>query len=184
MKKINNNANCSNIEDLIIKKEMNNLTENEDLLLTAHLKICKKCRMYKNIVDEFHNVMAVPAEGGLMPAPEIRRIAATKMKELRKEHPLLKNSLWQSVLGILKYRIPVYQAAMGVALFIFVFLSVEQFNRTINYSRENVSEILQREILTVDTVDVLENFFMIDKQKIGRNAKEDSFFTQFIITVM
>ena len=124
--------------------------------------------------------MTVPSQSGLIPAPEIYHITVSKMRKQKQNRPHTESSVREFILDILKYRIPVYQAAMGMAFFIFVSLSVNQFNFSGNLSGGKIYETLYSEEGMIDTVDVLQNYFNIDKQKVGRNAKEDSFFTQFI----
>ncbi len=184
MKKTNNNLNCSDIEDLIIRRDLNEVTDSESKLLNEHVKSCQKCNAFQNTVSKIKNNMTVPSHSGLIPAPEIYHIAVSKMKKKKQNRPHTEGGVREFILGILKYRIPVYQAAMGIVLFIFLTLTANQFNFSGNLSGGKISETLYSEEGMIDTVDVLKDFFNIDKQKIGRNAKEDSFFTQFMFTIM
>ena len=184
MKDMDNDLKCSDFEHLLLKKESDNLTESEAALLRRHLESCERCGAFKNVVSELHRAMSVPSKGGLIPDREIYRRAVMKMKEKSRKRALKASNFWQSILGILRYRIPLYQAAMGIALFVFMFLSLDQFNLSEDYTEERISESFQGKGVIVDTVDVLRDIFKIDAGKVGRNAKEDSFLTQFIYTIM
>ena len=184
MKEINKNLNCSEIEDLIISRNLKEVTDDEIKLLSEHIKSCKKCYAFQNTIIKIENNMTVPLQSDLIPEPEIYHIAASKMKKQKQNRTITEGAALRSIFSILKFRIPLYQAAMGIALFIFVSLSANQFNFTGNLSDGKISETLYSKEGMIDTVDVLQNYFNINKQKIGRNAKEDSFFTQFIFTIM
>lgn len=207
MSMINKNVNCSYFEDLLIKKYINELTDIENNLLTEHLKSCKNCKEYQNTLNQIHYNMLIPSEGNLIPDPDIPRLASRKIKRQRQFQPATFDLSWSSILGLLKYRIPLYQLVLGISLILFVFIFIYQFNLKGNYSGEKFSTTFQGGKAIIDTVDVLKDFFpevvvtiqgnkivvdtiralkdffILDRQKIGRSVKEDSSIMQFIFTI-
>ena len=106
------------------------------------------------------------------------------MKELKESREFKANGVMQFIIDILRYRVPLYQSAMGTALIVFMTLSIHQFNLPGDYSDVKFSGGSQSKEVIVDTVDILKDILKIDSRNVGRNAKEDSFLTQFIYTIM
>ena len=184
MKSMNKDLKCADIEYLLFTKELNELTEDEVLSVKEHMKTCKKCRIYQRIVEEFDKALAVPAEGGLVPNSAIYVTALSKMKKRKEKKESAATGVLQFIFDVLRYRIPLYQAAMATAVVVFLSLTINQFTLSDKYREVRISETFQSKAVTVDTVEILKDILKLDSQNVGRNAKEDSFLTQFIYTIM
>ena len=106
------------------------------------------------------------------------------MKEQKARREFKTGGVIQFITDILRYRIPLYQSAMGTALIVFMALSIHQFNINGDYQEVKFSGGSQSKEVIVDTVGILKDILKIDSRNVGRNAKEDSFLTQFIYTIM
>ena len=184
MKNMNNDPKCADIKYLLFKKGLNELSEDEIFSVTEHLKRCNRCRAYQRVAGEFDKVLAVPIKGGVSPDTAIHRRVQRRMMELKERREFKANGVVQFIIDILRYRIPLYQSAMGTVLIVFMSLSIHQFNLPGGYSEVKFSGVSQSMEVMVDTVDILKDILKIDSGNVERNAKEDSFLTQFIYTIM
>lgn len=177
------NVNCDDIEQLLIKKDVDGLTPEENLLVEKHLKFCQRCRTYQSTLSSLHNSMQIDSKEKLVPDPAIRRNIIQRMKALRPEE----KGIFKGVLGyfrnILEYRIPVYQTLLIVVLIPLIFFAVDQLFLTPDREPENLEGIAQMEPLVSSQMGVLDNLEIIDQQKIGISVREDTSLTRFIVTL-
>jgi len=184
MKNLNKNPNidCENIRGLLIKKSMEKLTSEESLLVENHLKSCQGCLSYQNTLLNLENSMRAHAKEKPVPDPAIRRNIVRQMKIRRAKDAGIFKTTWQYIRAILGYRIPVYQALFSVALILVISLGVKQLPfPTEKKSPEQIGFAQMNESVS-SQLNVIESLKIIEKQKIGRTAQEDSSLTQFIVS--
>ncbi len=177
------NANCDDVEELLIKKEIDKLTPDENLLVEKHLKFCERCRTYQSTLSSLQNSMQISPDEKLTPDPAIRQNIIQKMKALKPEEKGIFKSGWQYIRTALEYRIPVYQTLLIVVLIPFIFFAVDQLFLTPDHEPENLQGIAQIEPLVSSQIGVLDNLDVIDQQKIGISVREDTSLTRFIVTI-
>jgi hypothetical protein len=177
------NVNCDDIEQLLIKKDADGLTLEENLLVEKHLKFCERCRTYQSTLSSLQNSMKISPDEKVVPHPAIRQNIIQRMKALRPEEKGIFKSGWQYIRTALEYRIPVYQTLLFVLLIPLVFFAVDQLFLTPEHEPENLEGIAQMEPLVSSQMGVLDNLDIIEQQKIGISAKEDTSLRRFIVTI-
>jgi hypothetical protein len=186
MKKSNKNSNisCAEIERLLIKKNIEGLTDSEQLLLNEHLKYCGRCIQFQRALVNIKGSMEIKTDNGLLPYHAVRQNLIKRMESIKKEKQSMLNTFLQPVRNILEYRIPVYQAAIGIA----VVLLISIVNIKMPFSSQKKPLNLQDAFAIEDSISYQYNFInklqIIDSQKIGINVKEDTMFTKYIVTSM
>jgi len=178
------NIRCEDIEGLLIRQNFEDLTGNEKSLLQEHVKTCNQCRNYQHHLMNFQNSMAISKKSQLRPDPVIRQTLMDRMNALKPKNYRIVDSLWQRLLNILEYRIPVYQGLIGIACCLLIFVGINYFS----FSNQPHSESLQYTKMMADTtfyqINVIENLQIIEQQKIGKNISEDTLLTRFIVSSM
>jgi hypothetical protein len=106
------------------------------------------------------------------------------MKSLKPQEAGFLDRVYQSVIHIFEYRIPVYQALSGAVLIALIFLAVKQFNFTPEQKATGLHNVAQIETSLPAQMRVMDNLGIIDQQKIGQNVKDDTTLTRFIVTTM
>ncbi|NIS37984.1 hypothetical protein GWN26_03690, partial [Candidatus Saccharibacteria bacterium] len=108
---------CANIEEAIAKKYSNQLNDSEEAILNRHLQDCSSCRKAVQGFERLEQEMPASAEFDLKPRPNIQ--AYLHQKIVRSKSPA--NYFWEVsthfIVHLLKFRVPVYQAVLGMALF-------------------------------------------------------------------
>jgi hypothetical protein len=104
------------------------------------------------------------------------------MKIRRAKDTRIFKTTWQYIRAILGYRIPVYQALFSVALILVISLGVKQLPVPTEKKSPEQIGFAQMDESVSSQLNVIESLEIIDKQKIGRTAQEDSSLTQFIVT--
>lgn len=185
--KESNNApliNCDSIEQLLIKKSLEELSDEENRLIQEHLRSCDGCRSYQSALLKLKDSMQISAEDKLAPDPSIRETVIKRMKSLKPQEAGFLGRAYQSVIHIFEYRIPVYQALSGTVLVVLIFLAVKQFSFTPEQKATRLHNVAQIETSIPAQMRVMDDLSIIDQQKIGRNVKEDTTLTRFLFTAM
>jgi len=178
----NPSKNCDEMESLLIKENLDELTTDENLLIKIHLKSCEHCRSFKNALLDLQNSMRIGAKQKPVPHPAIRQNIIRQMKTKKAKEAGVFKSGWQYIRGILEYRIPVYQALFSVALILLFSLGIRQLPFPIEKKPQEQRGFAQLDVPISSQMNVIESLEIIDNQKIGRNAQEDSSLTQFILS--
>lgn len=184
MNEINKNPMCSEIQDLLIKFSINKLTDQENQIVNEHLKLCEECSAYQNVLNEIPISLAVPGKSNLIPNPVISQLAAKRMKERKSMLTQSANNIWDSILSILNYRVPIYQAVFGMTFFFCVFFGLNRINFTANSMRGNFSETLQNKNNITILNDSLENILGIERWNVGISLHDDTVLTHFTVKAM
>jgi predicted anti-sigma-YlaC factor YlaD len=183
MKKANENfsTQCDEVERLLVKKDVDGLTSQENLLLKDHLKSCERCRSYQSALLNVRDSVQIDSEEKLIPDPAIRRNILRSMNALKqKETPVLTS--WRHVRSILAYRIPIYQTLAGVALIFLISVGINQLFVSADRETVELQSFAQVETIGATQMRVTESLEIIDQQKIGRSAKEEPELIQFLVT--
>lgn len=183
MKKLNT-INCNDIERVMISKNFDEITDDENITIKEHLKSCAHCRSYQYTLLNLQNTLQVKPDHKLSPDPNIRRNIIKGMKSIQSQEPGIFSRSWQYIRSILEYRIPVYQALSGAVLILLILFAINQLYFSINWNRIINQEIILLEVTIPDKISAIKNIDLIDQQKIGRNVKEDSLLARFIVPSM
>ena len=186
MKESNNapDVNCDSIEQLLIKKSLEELSDEENRLIQEHLRSCDQCRSYQSALLRLKDSMQISAEDKLAPDPSIRETVIKRMKSLKPQEAGFIGRAYQSVIHIFEYRIPIYQVLSGAVLIALIFLAVKQFSFTAEQKTTGLRNVAQIETSIPAQMRVMDDLGIIDQQKIGQNVKDDTTLTQFIVTTM
>lgn len=180
------NKNCAGVQDLLIKKDFAKLATQENLTLNAHLQQCEACRAFQQALLNVQQAIQPDAEENLLPHPAIRQNLRNRIRHAQpaRQVPTGLREAWDSLLDILKLKIPVYQAVLGAAVIFAVFFGIDKLNA--RGEREMLQRLLSeqngKQILMPS--DAPQRFAQIDSQKIGRSVAEDSLLMKFIVTAM
>jgi hypothetical protein len=186
MKKPNENThiNCDDIEQLLVNKIFDELTQDENLLVEEHLKSCDRCQSYQNALLNLQKSMEIGPEDELAPDPAIRENIIQRMKTLNPVETGIFTKGWQYVRNIFEYRVPVYQALSGLVLIALIYLTVGQLSFSPDRKSSEPQSLAQMETPTPTQMRVVDNLEIIDLQKIGQNVREDTTLTRFIVSTM
>ena len=107
---------CEDVENILIKQNIENITEKEQQLIENHLISCEKCKKYEYVLLKLKNTLSAVHKDSLIPNPSIRKTLSRKMAH----RPSVLNNIWHFILDLCEYRIPVYQAlgVIGVVVLI------------------------------------------------------------------
>jgi hypothetical protein len=180
----NQTIKCDAVEELLIKQNFESLSENENAMLQNHLKNCKHCQNYQNQLVFIQKSMSVSQKSQLKPDPAIRQSLMDRMNAVKHKRHRIGDLFWQRLLNLLEYRIPVYQGLIGLACSLLIFVAIHYFSFSSHYQ----PNIPQYEMRMADTtfyqINVIKNLQIIEQQKIGKNVREDSLLTRFVVSSM
>lgn len=178
--------NCAGMQDLLIKKDFAELAAHESLTLNEHLQQCEVCRDFQQALLNVQQAIQPAAEEMLIPHPAIRQNLRNSIRRAQPARQVTTGlrEAWNSLLGILKLRIPVYQAVLGTAVIFAVFSGIEKLNA--RGERAMLQRLLseQNGKQAIVPFEAPHRIAQIDSQKIGRSVAEDSLLMKFIVTAM
>ena len=185
MKKSNENTrmNCDAIEFLLIKKNFDELTRQESVLVEEHLKSCDSCRSYQKTLSSLQESMKV-GTNKLVPDPAIRENIIQRMKALRPERAGIAVRTWHHLRDLLQHRIPVYQPILGAVLVLLIFVGAKQLTSPAVEKPAVDQSLLRTEAVMPAQMNVMGNLDIVKAQKIGQSAGEDTTLARFIVTTM
>ncbi len=180
----NHKMNCDDIQRLLVSKISDEITRDEDRLVEEHLKSCGHCRSYQNTLLNLKDSIRVGTTEKLVPDPAIRENVLQRMRNLQPQEAGILRNAWQYIRSIFEYRIPVYQTLSGVVVIVLIFLATKQITFSPGQQPPEPQSLVRMEMPVPTQMSVVDNLDIIDKQKIGRSAKEDTALTRFIVSTM
>ncbi len=183
MKK-SNPLTCAASEDLLIRQQAVDLNKEQKEKLTQHLQHCPLCQQFQKLLATMSQSMKIREQSALKPDPAIRRSIIRKIKRTRIEQTTFLQVTLSMLRKLLQYRIPVYQAILGmllVSLIIwgsvkFPFWKQQNFRNSHHLTQEVNDEGKQIEML--NCLDILE------PQKVGTSVSEDTMLIKFFSPAM
>jgi hypothetical protein len=180
----NQTMKCDAIEQLIIKQGIEKLSADENNILQSHLKSCVHCQDYQNQLVSLQSSIMISVKSSLQPDPAILQNLMKRMNAFKSPKHRTVDSPWQKLLNILEYRIPVYQGLIGLACSLLIFVAINYFS----FSSQHKTGSSEYSINVADSsfyqINVIKNLQIIEQQKIGKNVREDSLLTRFIVSSM
>jgi len=174
------NQNCDWSEELLINQCLDEIPASELSQLKQHLAECPHCRKLADTLTQMEQTLQQQLVGEPFPRPEIRTTLIRALKARANKNIFTQS--WLFLKRLLEYRIPVYQAALslGVVVVAMLVLNSSFFEKAstelpISYSPETVLS---------DSNMVNNTLQLIQQQPGGRNVREDSALTKFIVTTM
>ena len=180
----NRKIKCEDIEKLLIKQEIENLSREERNLIQQHVQTCINCQDYQTQLASIENSMEINQSSLLQPDPAIRQKLINRFEVLKAKKHRFINIIWQSLLSMLEYRIPVYQGLIGVASFILIFVVIHSSSFSFRHQADRLNYTPMMADTTFSEINVIKNLQIIEHQKIGKNVNEDSLLTRFIVSSM
>ncbi|MCK4892524.1 MAG: hypothetical protein KAT07_01090 [Calditrichia bacterium] len=180
MSRLTKNA-CQLIQNLLLKKETDILSDSEQSQLVSHLEKCEVCRNYQEKINQLHANMKIDESSVLEPRENTRQYLLSRIEQMNKRPRIWYHDFLEKIKSLLGYRIPVYQAMLAfavIALFILV-LSQAYLIQTVPEKQNFFSSGYDSVDINMPDLRVHLNF--IDEDKMGRNLKEDSILARYII---
>jgi len=170
---------CTEFEKLLIKKNIDEISDAEALLLHEHLESCKTCQNYQHTLIKLQKSVQIDEADNLIPEPAIRKNIAGRIKT---NHRGVHEIVLAVVKSVLEYRIPVYQTLLGIAGIFLIVLAVNRFSLLQPKETAMQQGNLELSELAFEQMNVHNNLQVMDYQKIGININEDTSMTKFIVS--
>ncbi len=180
----NQRKECEKTERLLVEKQHKKITESDIRFIKNHLSSCSLCQNYQTTLQTIEHAVQIDPNLELTPDPLIRNNIIKKMKSLKPEKVTLAEKIWFGLKHILAYRIPVYQACFGAVSVILIVFLINKLPMGIDQDFPGQQEYTQPSGLIPAQTNAIKNLEIINRQQIGRNVKEDTLLTKFIVNVM
>lgn len=177
----NKKMKCDEIEFLLIKRNFDELTMKESLLVEEHLEDCDSCRSYQKTLSNLQDSMKINAER-LAPDPAIRENIVQRMEALRPRQAGILNRGLHYFRDLLQHRIPVYQPLLGAVLVVLIFAGAKQLISPAVEEPAGFQTPAPTEMVMPAQMSVMDNLGIVKAQKIGRSAGEDTTLARFIVS--
>jgi hypothetical protein len=174
---------CREIEDFIIKDYLNELNKKQQKLVLQHVHACNNCSKYAKIVHQISGSLQ-QTENIPRPDPEIRKHLLFIMK-MKKDNKVRKSGHFlNTIFRFFEYRIPIYQAVLAALLIAVLLLTVDSIFLPARSNRYSTTNYFIMEFNDLPHPSALNYPELLNEQKPGRNVKEDSILTRYMVTVM
>jgi len=180
----NHKLGCADFETLLVRSRYEELAEGELTVLSRHVQSCQKCESYGHALERMVTAMDLSQPTKLTPAPGIRDQVLRRMIAARRTRHGRLSSLLQTGIEVLRFRIPLYQAALGVAFILVLYPFVNQHLVAPKRSDSRQSNVTRTRQHAGEQVSFSSHSDSLDTLRIGRNIKEDSLLLRFIHTSM
>ena len=172
--------NCENFQKRILMKINDKSALESEKALNNHINECPDCKHFVKSLQLVQGQMQRSPLENLKPRPQILKNIVNKL-QLKQEIKRKENeSVWDRLIKILEYKIPVYQAVSSllVIMFLFIFL-YSQFSSSgdIPYSMDRSGSLKGPNASELYALDSLHSL----KLERGQNATEDSVLIGFLV---
>jgi hypothetical protein len=175
---------CDQIEQLLVNRTCDRLTEEEERLLRQHLAICARCREYQTALDEVVRAVKPQEERSLLPNPVIRENILKRMKMLKPEDVGVPGKAWEFIRSAFAHPIPVYQAVLGAALIFLLSLGLRHLPSSAVRKVSPPRPLVRMEATLPSQLRVIDNLEIVKQQKIGQSVTDDTTLARFIVSSM
>jgi len=164
---------CSKVQHFFAQEHAGTIPDE----IIKHLKDCPECRDY---AAQVINIQQILQKDLIKPDPETYQKLVNTITPRRQSQ----RSLWDRLLTILDYRIPVYQVVTVVVLIFIMLFAFEDYNLPEGGRIETRFEPIAIEEISLVGYNLLDSLTIIDEQKIGRNTLEDSALTRYLVPIL
>lgn len=175
-----NKITCEQVEKIFINQKIDHISEEEKQVLITHLHSCEFCKHHQLVCEKIHNSMDIEQNSELIPKPEIRENLVNKMKANQPEKSTTLGYFLNNLKSVFSYRIPVYQAAVGIISMFLIFFALEKLPSKDRLMNPSEKIFIQNSDLHLTQTNILDSLDILSKQKIGLNVSEDTVFTKYI----
>lgn len=166
---------CQSVEDLLARRLLGDLNSAEKADLNRHLQNCSACQKVAVLLEKMPGTLQADAE---QLAPHAETLPLIRAKLNQKKGGQFKN-IPGFLSNVLQFRVPIYQAALGIALLLLLFIFI---------SRPSIpaDARMNRNLVPVQLADTTLKPDSLQKsgQTVGRNIFEDSLLAKFLYTIM
>ncbi|NUO79248.1 hypothetical protein HUU05_04155 [candidate division KSB1 bacterium] len=173
--------NCAEIEELLLKGSVEALSETERSEMNKHVQACPQCRTYQEMLTGVQSAVKLSAQPDLVPDSAVYFSVAQKVKARAASQSSQGRVLAKRWLAPLRYRIPLYQAALAVATILLIFSTMTSL---VARKPASMADSLRVEQTNGANYRLHQDSTLTDSLRIGRNMKEDSLLLRFIYSAM
>jgi hypothetical protein len=171
---------CQNIDDLISKKLSGEFSGVENSLLSEHLLDCQSCRNAVTAAENLFESLHFSHEKSLNPDPALRQRLRKRVKRLKQNEKPAPQMPLDFIINLLRIRVPVYQAVIGMVIFLGILLYSNYLTFPNTSSLSEAPESAQY----ADSTGQMDTIRTSGPEKLGRSIREDSLLAKFFMTVM
>jgi len=182
-KKSKNSDVCEEIKRFIIEQQDEELIGDQDKLIYDHLDACQNCSNYYQTILKMEESF-IYNELDLQPDPMIRRNLVSRLRKKKIERETGLKRYFDKLFGVFEYRIPVYQAVFAFFILFALVFTIDQVSisqRPAGLDGTTYFYMDQTILINSQSVD---NIKLIEEYKCGRNVKEDSILTRYLVSAM
>lgn len=176
----NQNTLCEKVETLLIKNSFEDISEREWKIVDDHIQGCEQCVQIKSVLSNMRDSSGFRSEPEIALRPEILTRVHEVMKFRKRKKQRRPALNWQTVKNILGYRMPLYQPLAIMLFLIAINMIFTPFDKKIS----EIEDIKILENILSEKLSVVDNMFLVSKQNIGSNVREDSLITKYIVPTM
>jgi hypothetical protein len=170
---------CQEVEHILIKQDIENISEYEQLLVERHIQKCRECEQYDYILLKIKSTMTAVHQEKLIPDPNINKNILKKISR----QPMIIYTGWEALKSIFEFRIPVYQVLSVMAVFFLLLIAFSPSDSLTEPTMNIGQESIDLEGVVENLSYRLDSLQLIERQRIGKSVSEDSIMAQFIMPI-
>ena len=171
---------CAKFESLIIKMKIGDISAAEKNKIERHLSQCKSCVAFQKSLDAMENELKIDKNRRLKPDPQIRKNLTAYLRHSGRKRITILERIWVGSRQFFQIRIPIYQILSAAILLVFIVIGMEKF--TTSYNQIALPDsIPQLQEGAFNQFNIINDFQLIDSQKIGRTFSEDSLLIKLFV---
>ena len=173
---------CDAAQELLLKKNFESLAQTEALALAVHLQHCRPCAAFQMNLAHIAKFIRVSASESLAPDPAIRERLRNQFTPSR-QAVKASNKIWRTVTEALNFKIPAYQAVLGMVVVAVMFLAFGKLSAPGDGKVTIHAQMAETKNQRLAPPAALNHVAEIDSQKIGRTVADDSLLMKFMVAV-
>jgi anti-sigma factor RsiW len=178
----NDKPTCDQIEMLLVSRNYEQLTDDENRLVEEHLVACERCQRYQHAISRLKNAFRMGEEETFAPDPSIRENIIQRMRQLKGEEVGVWERARKSIRTAFTYRIPAYQAVVGIALIVLMSFTLKNLPSSALQEPSEERPLVRLAMPETSEMEIVDDLGVLKQQKIGRNVTEDTTLMRFVVS--
>lgn len=174
---------CEEIKRFIIEQQGEELIGSQDRLIYDHLNACQNCFTYYQTVLKMEESF-IYDDLDLRPDPMIRRNLISRLRKKKIEREMGLRRYFNKLFDIFEYRIPIYQAVFAFFILFALIFTIDQASISQRPAGLDGTTYLYMDQTIFINTPSMDNINFIEEHTCGRNVKEDSILTRYMVSSM
>jgi hypothetical protein len=172
---------CKAIQAILIQRCYDDIAQDDWQRVEKHLAGCETCQKFQQVLAAVAQSQKIETMETTAEAEHVKQSVVKALKKRNQTKAVQKT--WALILGLLKYKIPLYQSLTVVIILFIFFLQRTHLPTGEQEGDRQITDSLQTAPVPDKFSYIIDNIEIIEAQRVGEAVKDDSALFEFSYSV-